>query len=154
MARIPGTSCDRAAAQISLRLDGELSSFEEAKLRAHLAGCPACRAYERDTATFTGLVRRSPLESFDLPIVMPRRQRLALRPLQVGAAAAMLAVVAAGGVFGLGRSGDLPHSLGVTGASQQAGVQRPAYLDSASYELRLIRQMRSTHAPGGSAVPL
>jgi len=154
MPRIPGTSCDRAAAQISLRLDGELSSFEEATLRAHLAACRACRAYEQETATFTTLVRESSLEPFDLSIVMPRRHRLALRPLQVGAAAAMLAVVVVGSVFGLGRSGGLTGSLGVTGASQPAGVQRPAYLDSASYELRLIRQMRSTHARGGSAVPL
>src|SRR5438477_2984 len=91
MPRIPGTSCDRAAAQISLRLDGELSSFEEATLRAHLAACRACRAYEQETATFTTLVRESSLEPFDLSIVMPRRHRLALRPLQVGAAAAMLA---------------------------------------------------------------
>jgi anti-sigma factor RsiW len=154
MPRITGTSCDRAAAQISLRLDGELSSFEESKLRAHLAVCPACQAYVRESATFTRLVREAPLERFDLPIVMPRRHRLALRPLQVGAAAAMLVVVAAGGVLGLGRSGGLADSLSVTGASQPAGVQRPAYLDSASYELRLIRQMRSTHARGGSAVPL
>ena len=52
--------------------------------------------------------------SSDLPIVMPHRHRFALRPLQVGAAAAMLAVVAVGSVFGLGRSGGLTDSLSVT----------------------------------------
>src|SRR2546423_14248730 len=124
MPRIPATSCDRAAAQLSLRLDGELSSFEEANLRAHLTACPACRAYEQETATFTTLVRESPLARFDLPIVMPRRHRLALRPLQVGAAAAMLAVVAVGGVFGLGHGGGLAGPGG-SRAPQQAGGPPP-----------------------------
>jgi anti-sigma factor RsiW len=153
MLGIPDTSCDRAAAQISLRLDGELSPFEEAELRAHLAGCAACSAYAREAEAFTSLVRLSPHEPFETPIVMPRSHRLPLRSLQVGAAAASIAAVAGlVGFLGIGRNaGGLSSSLGAPDAAR-ASV-RPAYLDSAAYELRLIRKMNNTHARGGGAVP-
>src|SRR5919202_1987005 len=105
MLGIPDTACRRAAAQISLRLDGELSPFEEAELTAHLARCAACSAYARETETFTSLVRQSPLEPFEPPIVMPRSHRLPLRSLQVGAAAASVAAgVGLGGFLGVGRN--------------------------------------------------
>jgi predicted anti-sigma-YlaC factor YlaD len=152
MSRNGATSCTRAAAQISLRLDDELSPFEEAELRAHLAACASCRAYEGETAAFTSVVRLAEPERFDLPIVMPRRRRRTAGPLQVGVAAAMLAAVGLGGILGVGREGGiLSSSVGVSDAKARSA--RPAYLDSASYELRLIRQVSSTHAPGGSAVP-
>ena len=152
MSRNGATSCTRAAAQISLRLDDELSPFEEAELRAHLAACASCRAYEQETAAFTSVVRLAEPERFDLPIVMPRRRRRTAGPLQVGVAAAMLAAVGLGGILGVGREGGgiLSSSVGVPDAKARSA--RPAYLDSASYELRLIRQVSSTHAPGGSAV--
>jgi len=151
--RLAAHSCDRAVAQISLRLDGELSPFEEAELRGHLAGCLTCATYAQEAESFTSVMRATPSERFDMQIVMPRRHRLALRPLQVGAAAAMVAVVGLGGLLGLGRSGGpLSSSIGISNQSRPDAA-RPAYLDSASYELRIIRRMTSTHAPGGSAVP-
>ena len=154
MLGIPDTACHRAAAQISLRLDGELSPFEEAELTAHLARCAACSAYARETEAFTSLVRLSPPEPFETPIVMPRSRRLPLRSLQAGAAAASLAaVVGLVGFLGVGRNaGGLSDSLGGPDAARASGA-RPAYLDSASYELRLIRKMNNTHARGGGAVP-
>jgi anti-sigma factor RsiW len=154
MLGIPDTACHRAAAQISLRLDGELSPFEEAELTAHLARCAACSAYARESEAFTSLVRQSPAEPFETPIVMPRSHRLPLRSLQVGAAAASVAaVVGLVGFLGVGRNaGGLSDSLGTSNATPASGV-RPAYLDSAQYELRIIRKMNGTHARGGGAVP-
>lgn len=40
--------CSDARAQLSARLDGELG--DDGALRAHLAGCPACRAHEHSLA--------------------------------------------------------------------------------------------------------
>jgi anti-sigma factor RsiW len=151
MLRISGTSCTRATAQVSLALDGELSPFEQAELRTHLARCGKCHAYAEQAAAFTALVRQSEPEPFDMQILMPRRHRLMLRPLQIGAAAAMLAVVGLGGFLGLGGNGAILSS-GVEVSSVQGQSGRPAYLDSASYELRLIRQVSGTDSPNGSAV--
>jgi len=156
MLSIPRSSCERATTLVSLRLDDELTPFEEVELRDHLASCSACRAYEREAAGFTSLVRESPLEPFDLPIPMPRRQRLMPRPLQVGVAAAVIAVVGLGAALGVRTGGDgLPVSFGSDPSLQESSTTRPAYLDSASYELGLIRRMSKTHARGGGvAVPL
>ncbi len=101
MLKIPHTSCERATALVSLRLDDELTPFEEVDLQAHLATCPACHAYEREAAGFTSLVRESSLEPFDTPILMPRRHRLVPRPLQVGVAAAVIAIVGLGAALGV-----------------------------------------------------
>lgn len=146
-----GSSCNSATAQVSLALDGELSPFEQAELRAHLAQCALCRAYAEQATAFTALVRQSEPEPFDMRIVMPRRHRLMLRPLQIGAAAAMLAVVGLGGFLGLGKNGALLSS-GVDVSSVQSQSGRPAYLDSASYELRLIRQVSGTESRNSGAV--
>jgi anti-sigma factor RsiW len=155
MLKIRRTSCERATTLVSLQLDDELTLFEEVELRDHLARCSACRAYEREAAGFTSLVRESSLEPFDLPIPMPRRHRLVLGPLQAGVAAAVIGVIGLGALLGVARNdGGFPTSFGSSTSLHVASSTRPAYLDSASYELRLIRQMSKTHAGGGIAVPL
>ncbi|MEO8850394.1 MAG: mycothiol system anti-sigma-R factor [Allobranchiibius sp.] len=52
-------NCDAYISQLYTYLDGELSDFECAHLRAHLKECPPClQEYERD-AILKALVRRS-----------------------------------------------------------------------------------------------
>ena len=94
---VPGHNvlCERSREWISLRLDGELSELAEKMLESHLARCAGCRAFESDAAIATRLVRTSPLERLEQPIVLPRGRRLALvRP--AGAVAATVAAVALG----------------------------------------------------------
>lgn len=86
--------CREGRELLSLRLDGELSELEEARLDAHLAACPDCRTYEAQVIGATRLLRSAELEPVTRPIVLPQRRRLQLRSLQVGAAAAVVAVAA------------------------------------------------------------
>lgn len=52
-------ACDRAAALIERRLDGEASSQDDALLDAHLATCPVCAALlEAETALDAALAAR------------------------------------------------------------------------------------------------
>lgn len=87
--------CDRVRAQVSLRLDGELSQLESRMLEAHLARCAECRAYEARVAAVTNELRAAPLEPLPRPIAVRRPRRLAVAArLQAGIAAALaLAVV-------------------------------------------------------------
>jgi predicted anti-sigma-YlaC factor YlaD len=137
-------ACERTRAQVSLRLDGELSPFEDAELRVHLAACLACAAYEDQVRTFTRVVQAAPLEPPESSFVLPRRQRLSLGPVRVAVAAAVVAAVGLGGGLGVLRSDVLfraPGGTESTGTAAQRSL-RPAYLDSADYELRLIAQLR------------
>lgn len=157
MLTVSGDRCDRARAQLSLYLDGELTSFEESGLRTHLAECPACRAYQGEVASFTQCVRTTPLAPFETPIVMPRLHRLTLRPVHIGAAATFLAVIGLAGALQLTpqRGGaPAPSSPSVPKSSPGASNARPAYLDSADYERRLMQQTQKTHRRSSSGVPL
>ena len=148
--RFPSHACDRARAQISSHIDGELSELEHARLSLHLAGCAACRAYEADVETVTSLVRAAPLEPLEYPITIARRRRVAFRQFELAAAVALAAAIGLGSMFSaLGTS----RSSVLFGSSQSA---RPAYLDSADYERRLIQQVRIEHQrlKTGSATPL
>src|SRR5687768_3181467 len=91
--------CDRARMYISLRLDGELSDFEQALLVSHIAGCSACRAFEADLGEITSGLRDAPVERLERPLVLPQRVRVAFRGVQLGAAAAVVVTVV--GVAGL-----------------------------------------------------
>jgi anti-sigma factor RsiW len=133
--RIPSRACERAHAQISARLDGELSEFEQARLSLHLAGCPACRAYEADVVAVTGMVRSAPLEPLEFPISLPPRRRSAFPQFEFAAAVALAAAIGLGSMFtALGTS----RSPQLFGSSHSA---RPAYLDSSDYEQRLIEKV-------------
>ncbi len=99
-----GHACERARSQVSLRLDGELSQFEEAKLRVHLVHCPACRAYQTDLVAFTSELRSAALEPLERPIALPRRRHVSLSQLQVGVAAFLVAAVGLGSALGVVRA--------------------------------------------------
>lgn len=91
--------CERAREYASLALDGELSQFEHALLRAHLEACPGCRSYNGGLVATTERLRNAPLERLDRPITLPSRQRVSFRSVQAGLAAAL--VVTAIGLGGL-----------------------------------------------------
>jgi predicted anti-sigma-YlaC factor YlaD len=131
-------ACERARTQLSARFDCELNELEDAELRRHLAACASCTAYETEVGAFSRMLRTTPLVEPEFPIFVPRTRRLAAR-LQVGAAAA---AVAATVVFAALSGALNGRDLRFLNAS---GAPRPAYLDSASYEQRLIREARAAH---------
>ncbi|MER7002501.1 zf-HC2 domain-containing protein [Dactylosporangium sp. NPDC000555] len=53
--------CERYQEALSARLDGEDEPIEPALVDAHLAGCPACREWEREAVAVTRLVRLQPM---------------------------------------------------------------------------------------------
>jgi predicted anti-sigma-YlaC factor YlaD len=138
---------------VSLRLDGELSPFEDAELLWHLSGCESCRAYDARVAGFTQMLETAPLEPLEVPIVLPRRRRLSLGQAQVAVAAAVVGVIGLGSMVG---GGIFPVSLQNSGSSRSGQHSvRPAYLDSSDYEQRLLKQIRNKgRFHSGGAVPL
>ena len=142
-------ACERARTQLSARFDDELNELENAELRRHLAVCAPCAAYEEEVGAFSGMLRTAPLEEPEFPIFVPQTRRIFAARIQVSAAAA--AVVAT--VVFAALSGALNgRDLGFLNASS---APRPAYLDSASYEQRLIKEARAAHERShstGSAV--
>jgi anti-sigma factor RsiW len=120
MAR-PNDQCARIGELLSLELDGELSELESARLESHLVHCAHCASLKSELTGLTIALRSAPLEQLARPISLPRRTRLSLRPVQIGAAAATVAVAA--GLAGLGgtvrgHASDQPHY--VQGASRTA----------------------------------
>lgn len=102
--------CDRARTYVSLRLDGELSDFEQALLEAHLESCASCRVFATEMSEITAELRVSRLERLERPLILPHRVRAGLRRLQVGAAAAVLVtVVGVGALVGSARPPEQPH---------------------------------------------
>jgi hypothetical protein len=100
--RSTGRRCDRAREYASLRLDGELSDFERALLDSHLERCPSCRVFADDLVGVTDRLRNAPLEQPSISVTLPSRRFVALRRIQVGAAAAaVVSVVGIGSLFGL-----------------------------------------------------
>ncbi|WP_432830169.1 zf-HC2 domain-containing protein [Dactylosporangium sp. CA-092794] len=63
--------CERYREALSARLDGETEPIEPALVDAHLAGCAACRQWEREAAAVTRLVRLQPM-----PDAPPPTERL------------------------------------------------------------------------------
>ena len=113
--RLHPRSCERAREWASLRLDAELSEFEQALLDAHLERCPPCADYAGNVTTATKALRSAEASRLSAPIALPAgRRALPLRAMSAGAAAA--AVVAAVGL------GTLIGSLGGTHPAFQ-GVQ-------------------------------
>ena len=145
MRRPLSKACERARAQLSLRLDDELSDFEIVELRAHLKRCRACSDYESQTETVAEMLRTAPLEAPEWPVALPRRHRRRLLAPQLQVAVAIVAVVGAtvlGMMRGTGSLAPSPRVSASPPASLGPGPARPstrpAYLDSATYELRLI----------------
>jgi len=92
-------SCERTRAWVSAEVDGVLSDFESALLRAHVRGCEACRIFREDVQVFTDTLRMAPLEKHDLHVVIPPRRRRLVQPVRVAAAALAVAAVGLGSTF-------------------------------------------------------
>jgi predicted anti-sigma-YlaC factor YlaD len=94
------TPCDEAREYISLALDGELVEVERVRLETHTASCASCRTYASQLEALTRELRGAEPERPAYPVVLPRTRRFSVRSFQVGAAAAaVVAIVAAGSVF-------------------------------------------------------
>ena len=89
--------CERARAWAALRPDGELSSFEQRLLAAHLERCAECRAFTLRVEAAATAIRSAPLEPLPHPIsISAARQRryLPRRAVYSTAAAAAAAAMA------------------------------------------------------------
>jgi predicted anti-sigma-YlaC factor YlaD len=94
MGAVLSVECERARLRASLELDDELSEVEEALLRAHVGRCADCAAFARDVDGLTQELRTTrPLRSV-APRAWRHRRRAAPRMLQLGAAAAVVAMAA------------------------------------------------------------
>lgn len=146
--------CERARAQISALLDGELSELEQADLGLHVEGCADCRAYHADSVSVSRLLRTAPLEQLEYPIVVPRRRYVSNRWVQVGSAAAAVLVA-----IGLGSSQGLLSGNGGLGSASGSfpafASSSRTYVQSADYERHLLDSLRLPHRERtGSGVPL
>ena len=98
---IPADECARASEWVSLRLDGQLSEFEELLLEAHLERCPDCNAYAANVTGLTRALRALPLEQPSVSFEAPRRTRARTVGLRAVSAAAAVAVVGLSGIVSL-----------------------------------------------------
>jgi Putative zinc-finger len=140
-------ACEQAHSQMSLRLDDILSKFEQAKLDTHLAGCAACRAYETELVAFTRLVRTTQLQPLALSIGLPLRRRPLVLGKQAVMTAAAIAILCLGSLLAIDRGHHAArrHLEAARRSHATAHFARPAYLDSADYERRLIEQAKDWH---------
>ena len=125
-------ACERARRLASLRPDGEGTELDEAFLVAHLADCGDCRGYAGAVAASTAALRATPpVEAPAFTVPSRSRRGISLRALQGAAAAVVVATAGLTGLTGLSdENGDARRS-----------AQRPAYLDSASYEQAIIEDL-------------
>jgi predicted anti-sigma-YlaC factor YlaD len=126
--------CDRAREWISLQLDGELSEFERVLLDGHLVHCADCTEFRAGGESISGQLRRAPLARLERPVVLPRRSRVSARVLPVVGAAAAAVVVAVGSTIG----------VSTVSRSDHATSTRPAYLDSAESDMKIIKQIQTS----------
>jgi predicted anti-sigma-YlaC factor YlaD len=103
LSEISPTECDRARESVSVRLDGELSELDGARLDDHLRECANCSAYARESHALTAQLRAASLEQPTVTVFVPARRRPLLR-LQTAAAAAAIVAIAAGSSFAVGRA--------------------------------------------------
>jgi Putative zinc-finger len=94
MGAVLAAECERARTWASLGLDEELSQIEQAQLRAHVGRCAACAAFAGDLAGLVEELRRAPLEQSTTAVMPVARRSTGRRALQLGVAAAAIAVAA------------------------------------------------------------
>jgi hypothetical protein len=102
---IPSDECVRAHEWASLRLDDQLSDFEEVLLEAHLARCPECREFAASVSGLTLALRAADLEQPAFAFDPPRSTRGTTYALRAVSAAAAIAVVGVSGLVSLQLSG-------------------------------------------------
>jgi predicted anti-sigma-YlaC factor YlaD len=131
-------TCELAREQISLRLDEELSEFEQIALDGHLKACAPCRAYSASVGDVSARLRTASLDQPQFPIELPHRTRIhvPIRAVQVAAAAVAVAVVGLSSA-GLNLTSEAHQSLSLRAA--QAFPDRGPNLEP-------IRTNRSTVA--------
>jgi anti-sigma factor RsiW len=138
--------CDRVRGQISLRLDGELSELELRIVKAHIARCEDCAAYEADVLAVTTALREAPLEPLERPVVLRRpARRVSLARMQIGVAAA-IAVAVLGVAADLGPSGNEPVFASPTKYATYEQLTREVK--------QIIRNGRTFQRKGGETLPL
>jgi predicted anti-sigma-YlaC factor YlaD len=132
MLRLHPRSCERAREWASLRMDGELSEFEQALLAAHLEGCAHCADFVRGVDAVTLNLRKAEPTRLREPIALPlRRRTFGVRATSAAAAAA--AVAAAIGL------GTLIGSLGGTQPVVGSGLARASVSSQPQGEQALIQ---------------
>jgi predicted anti-sigma-YlaC factor YlaD len=112
-------ACAFARENISLQLDGEVSEFDRAAVKAHLERCERCRAYAASLARVTDQLRAAPLEQPEIPVVLPHRSRIRV-PLGAVQAAAAVAVAAIVGVTSAGLTTGGGQSVSLTAPNSSA----------------------------------
>jgi predicted anti-sigma-YlaC factor YlaD len=142
------SACELAREQISLDLDGELSELEQVSLNGHLAACGRCRAYGASVADVSATLRSAPYEQPEFPVVLPHRSRvrIPLRAAQVGAAAAVVAIVAFTGA-GLTTGGERSLSLTAKTPDAREPLLRPTRGASGLIESHVRIERRAMPRP-------
>jgi predicted anti-sigma-YlaC factor YlaD len=97
----PLEPCLWASQRLSLRLDDELSEFEQARLDEHLRSCADCRAYAAQLHGLTETLRSAPQEEPSVMFQLPRRRPVGAYALRAVSATAAVAVMAISGLVGL-----------------------------------------------------
>ena len=98
---IPSDECARACEWASLRLDDQLSDFEEVLLEAHLARCAECRDFAVSISAVTQSLRSAELQQPTFAFDPPRSARGRTFALRAVSAAAAVAVVGVSGLVSL-----------------------------------------------------
>ena len=136
--------CERARECASLRLDGELSEFEQALLQAHLGRCEACRSFAAELEGATTRIRTAPLETLERPVALPSRRRISHRPVEIAAAAALM--LTALGVTGAVRTFDSSNpSLSFASPTDNAAESR----EFTDIRRAMLRPRVAPVSPGG-----
>ena len=123
MGAVLNAECERAHSWVSLGLDAELSEVEQALLRAHVGRCAACAGFALDVDALTRALRRAPLARPSAVGMPPRRRSAGTPLLQVGAAAAAVAIAAGfGSLAGSLHSRQSPSFTTATTGSAMSGA--------------------------------
>ncbi len=142
--------CERARECASLRLDGELSEFEQALLVAHLARCASCSSFAHELHSLTDHMRTTPLARLHQPVALPSRRRLvSRRPVEIAAAAALM--LTALGVAGALRTleANNPTSFGAPGVSSTLESR-----EFSDIRREMLRRPVRQQSPGGLNLPV
>jgi predicted anti-sigma-YlaC factor YlaD len=138
-------ACHRTRQQISLRLDSELSEFEEALVAAHLGRCVACSTFADDLQSFTDALRSTPPAAPAAAFTLPRR------PARVSLAFAGSAAAAALSVAGALIVGVSVHSSAsrISSADIQSARDRMILKEQQMQELDVLAARSTREVPRG-----